>query len=370
MNANDIYLSVDGNVYIVTISNKAYSVNELFYKILCGIKTGMSVDDSIRRVSIDAGVDYDILFNKFSSFWRKTQQVGIKKSYIRYKHIVIKEKPVNKIATTLAFFYSKFVFWILLFTCIITNVVYYIIVYNDIHQGSSSLYTLETGIFVFLCYIFSLVIHEIGHASATASVGRRAKEIGFGFYMIFPVFYTDVTSVWNMGKRERILVNIGGVYFQLLVNAIIIGLILIFPQSEWIKALNSLVISNILVVIISMTPFFRNDGYWILSDYFEIPNLLKRSDNALRHFFYRSISENMNRQIVLILFGVSNNLFRIYVFVRLALNLYNELMKITSLMILSNLIGSIISIIISLIGMYWIFICYYNIFRYENQNRY
>lgn len=368
MNTNDIHLSTDGNVHIVTIANKAYCVNAFFYKILCGIKTGMSVEDSIRQVSTESGVDYDMLFDKFNAFLTLVQQAKINNGYIRYKHVVIKEKSVNKIATTLAFFYSKFVFWVLLLTCVVTNVFYS--VHNDINLTHSSPYTLKTGVLVFLCYIFSLIIHEIGHAAATASVGKRAKEIGFGFYMMFPVFYTDVTSVWNMGKRERILVNIGGVYFQLIVNAIIIGLIFIYPQSEWIRALNGLVISNVLVVIISMTPFFRNDGYWILSDYLDIPNLLKRSDNALRHFRNQSIRENKNKQIVLILFGIANNIFRIYVFGRLALNLYKNLIEITNLMTLNKVIETFTSIIISLIGMSWIFLCYYNIFRYGNQNRY
>jgi len=61
------------------------------------------------------------------------------------------------------------------------------------------------GIMVFIGYILSLIIHEIGHATATASMGKRAKEIGFGFYIIFPVFYTDVTSVWSMKKKSAFL---------------------------------------------------------------------------------------------------------------------------------------------------------------------
>ena len=366
MNENDIYLSTNGTVYIVTIANKTYRINMLFYKVLYGIKSGMSINESIRRVSTDTGVEYDLLFNKFNVFFKTVQQNKIKNSYIHYKHIIIKEQSINRIATALTFFYSRYIFWILLFTCIIINITYYI----KIHFAYSSFYTLETGLFVFMGYIFSLIIHEIGHASATASIGKKVKEIGFGFYMIFPVFYTDVTSVWNMGKRERILVNIGGIYFQLLMNAIIIGLIFIYPQLDCIKALNGLVMSNLLVIIVSMTPFFRNDGYWILSDYFEIPNLLKKSDNALRYFFTKRMSEYKNKQTVLILFGVANNLFRIYLFTHLTLNLYKGLTKTTNLTTLSDIIINIISIIISIIGIYWIVFCYYNTFLYGNHKRY
>ena len=74
MNTNDIHLSTDGNVHIVTIANKAYCVNVFFYKILCEIKTGMSVEDSIRQVSTESGVDYDMLFDKFNAFLTLVQQ--------------------------------------------------------------------------------------------------------------------------------------------------------------------------------------------------------------------------------------------------------------------------------------------------------
>ena len=82
MNENDIYLSTNGTVYIVTIANKTYRINMLFYKVLYGIKSGMSINESIRRVSTDTGVEYDLLFNKFNVFFKTVQQNKIKNSYI------------------------------------------------------------------------------------------------------------------------------------------------------------------------------------------------------------------------------------------------------------------------------------------------
>lgn len=286
--------------------------------------------------------------------------------YIRLKHTVIRENLVNRIAGCLSFLYAKYVFIALLFICIATNAIY--LYYNYKHFGNPSHNTLEMCSMVFVGYMLSLVIHEIGHATATVAVGKKANEIGFGFYMIFPVFYTNVTSIWNMGKKERMLVSFGGVYFQLMINIIVIDLIYLFPQYVLIRAFDGLVISNILVVIMSMTPFFRNDGYWILSDFWDIPNLLKKSDEVLLKLFSRQENENKKEVSKLILFGFANNMFRIYVFVRLVLNLYRTLIGIGGQT--QNTILIIINILISTIGIYWILMSYYKMFRYGNKNRY
>lgn len=367
MNINNIHLSVDGNVCIATIESKAYRVNDLFYRVLRGMKSGLSIEDSVNMVSVETGTDYDGLFNKFNTFIKAVQQAK-NKSYIRCKRVVIKGRWVNEIAHSLTFFYSRCVLTVLLITSIMANVAYLGLNYN--YLGRPSRYTIIIVVMVFLGYLLSLIIHEIGHATATASVGKEAKEIGFGFYVIFPVFYTDVTSVWCMGKKERILVSVGGVYFQLMVNAIVIGLIFMFPQSALINAMNGLVISNILVIGMSMTPFFRNDGYWILSDYWSIPNLQKKSDYAIFHPCARYDKGCNNDKYKLLLFGVANNLFRSYVFVRLVLNLYENLIGITSLTTKNSILFVIVSITISLVGMYWILMCYYKSFRYGNQKRY
>lgn len=367
MNINNVHLSVDGNVCIATIESKAYRVNDLFYKVLCGMKSGLTIEDSVSMVSVETGTDFDALFNKFNTFIKAAQQAK-NKSYIRYKRVVIKGKWVNEIARSLVFFYSRYVFTVLLITSIMTNIAYLGINYN--YLGRPSHHAIIIVVMAFLGYLLSLIMHEIGHATATTSVGKEAKEIGFGFYMIFPVFYTDVTSVWCMGKKERILVSVGGVYFQLMVNAIVIGLIFMFPQSALTNAMNVLVISNILVVGMSMTPFFRNDGYWILSDYWSIPNLQKRSDYVIFHPGDGYNKGCNNDKYKLLLFGVANNMFRSYVFVRLAFNFYENLIGISSLMTNKSLLFVIVSIAISLVGMYWIFMCYYKTFRYGNQKRY
>lgn len=77
MDINNIHLSAYGNTYIATIASKAYKINATFYRVLCCIKSGLSVEDAIYQVSVEIDTDYDVLFEKFCSFIKRTQRVKV-----------------------------------------------------------------------------------------------------------------------------------------------------------------------------------------------------------------------------------------------------------------------------------------------------
>jgi putative peptide zinc metalloprotease protein len=61
------------------------------------------------------------------------------------------------------------------------------------------------------------ILHEFGHAAAGKRFGATPGDIGFGFYFIAPVFFSDLSDVWKLPPKERIIVNLGGIYFELIV---------------------------------------------------------------------------------------------------------------------------------------------------------
>ena len=99
--------------------------------------------------------------------------------------------------------------------------------------------------------------------------------MSFGFYLVFPVFFADVSKIWALGSRKRIIVNLGGIYFQLLINILLVGMYLSGLVEQGF--LHSVILTNLLVIVYSLIPFLRYDGYWVYSDYFNIPNLMRRS---------------------------------------------------------------------------------------------
>lgn len=125
------------------------------------------------------------------------------------------------------------------------------------HQaGATNIFTL------YLLFLFSLVCHEFGHASACTHFKCRAKEIGFTIYLIYPAFYCDVTAAWALGKWRRVVVDLSGCYFQ----ATIGGLFSILWLITHYKIFGTASVAIFYSICFSLSPIFRTDGYWVFAD--------------------------------------------------------------------------------------------------------
>jgi len=144
-----------------------------------------------------------------------------------------------------------------------------------------------------LCiYLF----HEFGHAAAARYHEVRIRRVGFGIYVVFPVFFTDISDAWAISTRKRIVLNLGGVYFQLLISVIAVWAALLTRSEVPLFIL----MVNFWSMTICMLPFVRFDGYWIYSDLFNIPNLWDKAFEAVREIVERgrqSFIQALNAQI-------------------------------------------------------------------------
>ena len=129
--------------------------------------------------------------------------------------------------------------------------------------------------------IASSLFHELGHASACKFFNIHHGGIGFGLYLNFPVLYTNVTEIWRLNRKQRCIVNIAGVYFQM--YALFLLLVLYILTKHDIVRYMILVMN--LGFLITLNPFFKFDGYWIASDILGIPNLRLRSKELLINLF-------------------------------------------------------------------------------------
>ncbi len=122
------------------------------------------------------------------------------------------------------------------------------------------------------------MIHELGHAAALRYGGGRVRGIGAGWYFVYPVFYTDVTDVYRLGRWGRVRTDLGGFYFHLLYT---LGLIVAFQWSGAGVLLLAAVAVNLEVLRQSL-PFLRLDGYWTLTDLAGVPDFLSMVGPWLR----------------------------------------------------------------------------------------
>ncbi|MES2324467.1 MAG: hypothetical protein V4633_19600 [Pseudomonadota bacterium] len=117
------------------------------------------------------------------------------------------------------------------------------------------------------------LLHEIGHSSAAYSFGAAPGNIGGGMYLVFPVLYADVTNVWSLSPQQRVVVNLGGIYFQLLANAFLMLTFAVDVHPQVTTVCLILIYLNSSLVILNLNPFLKFDGYWVYADFFQIHNL-------------------------------------------------------------------------------------------------
>ena len=129
----------------------------------------------------------------------------------------------------------------------------------------------------------SLVAHEVGHASACARYGARPSEIGLALYFVYPVFYSNVTAAWTLKRWQRVVVDLGGVYFQLVIGA---AYVLAYALSGW-EPLRVAVVFILGSCLFSLNPILKFDGYWIVADAIGVTNLDRQPVRVLRHLAAR-----------------------------------------------------------------------------------
>jgi putative peptide zinc metalloprotease protein len=121
------------------------------------------------------------------------------------------------------------------------------------------------------------VFHETGHAAAARYGGAKPGAMGAGLYLVWPVFYTDVTDSYRLNRRGRLRTDLGGVYF----NAIFI----VAVGALYIATGNVLFLVFVLLAHVEtlrqFLPFIRLDGYYIVADLAGVPNLFSFMRPAL-----------------------------------------------------------------------------------------
>ncbi len=116
------------------------------------------------------------------------------------------------------------------------------------------------------------VIHEAGHAAACRYGGARPGEIGFGVYLVFPAFYTDVTDSYRLSRAGRLRTDLGGLYFNVWC--------LLASGALYLSTRHGLFLLVVLVMHLEMVqqlvPAVRFDGYYVLADLAGVPDLFAR----------------------------------------------------------------------------------------------
>lgn len=206
-----------------------------------------------------------------------------KPSYLKLSFIIFNEQLVSKVVKYFGFLFKPKVALFLIISCVLATSILGILNFDAYKSFSLQ----ESLVYFFIIMAVSVTFHEMGHASSAHYFGAKHGGIGGGFYLFTPVYYADVTDIWRLSKWQRIVVNLSGMYFEL-IFCTLVAIIGYFINNFVLTILAIIVCAN---TLFNLNPFLRSDGYWVLSDLTNKPNLLYHSFDKVKDI-YRLIRGN------------------------------------------------------------------------------
>jgi outer membrane lipoprotein-sorting protein len=140
------------------------------------------------------------------------------------------------------------------------------------------LYTPGGLLLVLALVVLAGMFHEFGHASALRYGGGRVRGMGVGLYLFYPVFYSDTTDSYRLGRWARVRTDLGGIYFHLIFA---LGLIALSVLTGRELLLFAVLLIN-LEILLQFLPLVRMDGYWLVADLTGIPDFFSQMGPFLR----------------------------------------------------------------------------------------
>jgi putative peptide zinc metalloprotease protein len=182
-----------------------------------------------------------------------------------------------------------------------------------------------------IVFVVTKLIHETGHGVICKRFGGQVPETGVMLLVLFPAPYVDASSAWGFeSKWRRIAVGAGGMIFELAVAAVAAFVWLNSQPGDLVHQLayNAMFTASISTVLFNANPLMRFDGYYMLSDWLEMPNLMQRSNNMLKHlclkYIYRIKDTNppstaRDEQIIFVVYGILGMAYRVFLFITITL---------------------------------------------------
>jgi len=177
---------------------------------------------------------------------------------------------------------------------------------------------------LWLVYPLVKALHELGHAYATKRWGGEVHEIGVMLLVLTPVPYVDATAAWGFrDKRRRMVVGAAGIAVELFLGALALFVWLTSqPGVVHAIAYNVVLITGVSTLLFNGNPLLRFDGYYVLSDGLEIPNLGTRANRYLGYLAQRylfgardaqSPAESRGERIWMAVYGVASFAYRVFI---------------------------------------------------------
>ena len=154
---------------------------------------------------------------------------------------------------------------------------------------ADQLFSPSNLLLLWLIYPLVKILHEFGHACAVKKWGGEVHEMGIMLLALTPIAYIDATASASFpDKQRRIAVAAMGMMVELLLASLAL-FVWLNVETGLISALayNVMLIAGVSTLLFNGNPLLRYDGYYMLADLIEIPNLGQRSTRYLGYLLQR-----------------------------------------------------------------------------------
>lgn len=197
-----------------------------------------------------------------------------------------------------------------------------------------------------LALVFAKTLHEMGHAIAATRYGVRVAHMGVAMLVMFPMLYTDTGESWKLtNPRQRLAIASAGIIAELALAGLATLAWSLAPEGSFKNAMFFLATTSwALTVLLNASPFMRFDGYFILADLFDFPNLHERSGALARTWLRRTLlgfdepwpeRTQGHGNTLLIGFALATWFYRLFVFLGIALLVYYFFFKLLGIFLMA-----------------------------------
>jgi putative peptide zinc metalloprotease protein len=135
------------------------------------------------------------------------------------------------------------------------------------------------------------IIHEFGHGLTAKHFGGEVHEMGILFLVLTPALYCDVTDSWLLpNKWKRIWISAAGIYVECFL-ASIATFVWWYSQPGLLNslAMATMFICSVNTILFNANPLLRYDGYYVMADWLEIPNLRIKSTQFFTYLIQEKV---------------------------------------------------------------------------------
>ena len=190
-------------------------------------------------------------------------------------------------------------------------------------SDSANVIARENWVWLLAAWIGLKCVHETAHGLVCLRYGGNIRETGFVLAMFTPLAYVDASSSWAFRSRwHRIHTAAAGIYVELLMASVAM-LVWSRSDSALIRHIlqNVIIMASVSTLVFNLNPLMKFDGYYILSDLLQIPNLMAQSTQTVQDFARRLVFGESSsaptiigrERFVLMTFGVLSTIWRITV---------------------------------------------------------